>query len=126
MAGEVNFRDIPGEGTHETDSVVFKTRVNTAWQHYLDKTGIGAQTLHVSPVEAAPASDVVASESGGKRARGKAAELSLDERAAQYGTQEPLFGFDQLIVPDSVKSNLVLAARIIDLERRVFDEWGLR
>jgi AAA+ superfamily predicted ATPase len=126
MTGEVIFRDIPGEQSHENDSVVLKTRVNTAWQHYLVKTGLVAIPLHVSTGEPPATSERPTADPDGKRAKGKTSGPSLEERAAQYQTQVPLFTFDQLIVPDSVKKNLILAARIIDLEGRVFDDWGLR
>ena len=122
MAGQVIFRDIPGEQSHQNDIVVLKTRVNSAWHHYLDKTGQSAPPLVIATGAPEPETD----DTGRKPAKKKSNGMGLEERAAQYQTQLPLFTFDQLIVPESLKSNLILAAKIIDLERRVFDEWGLR
>jgi AAA+ superfamily predicted ATPase len=129
MAGEVIFRGIPGESAHTSDSDVFRTRINTAWQHYRSKTGIPALPLHVWAGEEPRSTDIASTEGSGKRPsddRSKPTGLSLEERAAQYRAQRPLYSFDQLIVPELVRRDLILAARLIDLERRVFDDWGLR
>jgi SpoVK/Ycf46/Vps4 family AAA+-type ATPase len=126
MAGEVIFRRVPGESTHESDSMVFKTRVNTAWQHYLGKLGNGIHPLYVSSGQDHDPSESGAGEPNEGRGKAKLSGVSLEKRASQYQPREPLYHFEQLIVPDSVKKSLVMAARVIDLERRVFDEWGLR
>ena len=125
MAGEVIFLDVPGEQVHEKDAVVFKTRINTAWQQYLDKTDLA----HSRCTSQRGKRYSVRQQQGRacqKRPNGKPTGLSLEERAAQYQPQKPQFTFEQLIVPEAVYTNLMLATKIISLERRVFDDWGLR
>jgi len=125
MDGAVIFGEVPGEKKHENDAVVLKTRINTAWLHYQGKTGLAAP-LYVSAEQATPPSSNGKGEAGEKRPGCKPSGISLEERAAQYQSQEPHFTFEQLIVPETVMKNLVLATRIISLEQRVFDDWGLR
>jgi SpoVK/Ycf46/Vps4 family AAA+-type ATPase len=124
MSGGISFDGIPGGGELEDDAVVLKTRINTAWRHFLDKTRVEASDLHVSVGPPTPAEPAAATNR--RQSRGKPAGISVEERAAQYQSREPLYTFDQLIVPESVRSSLILASRIITLEKRVFDEWGLR
>jgi len=53
-------------------------------------------------------------------------ELSVEKRAQRYIPQQPLYTFDQLIVSEEVKQSLLLAITLIQLEHKIFDEWGLR
>jgi SpoVK/Ycf46/Vps4 family AAA+-type ATPase len=48
------------------------------------------------------------------------------ERAKRYKVTQPLFRFEQLVVPKHVEDDLFLAVDLIQLETKVFDEWGLR
>ena len=53
-------------------------------------------------------------------------DLSPEERAKRYKAQEPLFTFEQLVIPEKVREDLLLAVDLIQLESKVFDKWGLR
>lgn len=53
-------------------------------------------------------------------------EVDIDKRAKQYQTQSPRFTFDQLIISDSLKEDILANLNIISLKRKIFDEWGLR
>jgi SpoVK/Ycf46/Vps4 family AAA+-type ATPase len=53
-------------------------------------------------------------------------EITIEQRAKQYSSQQPLYDFDFLVVPKEVLDNLMLAISLIKLENKVFDEWGLR
>ena len=50
----------------------------------------------------------------------------IEIRALQYKAQQPLFTFEQLVVPDTLMEDLLSAVEVIRVERKVFDEWGLR
>ena len=50
----------------------------------------------------------------------------IEIRALQYKAQQPFFTFEQLVVPDALMEDLLSAVEIIRVERKVFDEWGLR
>lgn len=55
----------------------------------------------------------------------KSNKLSED-LSTRYQAQDPLYSFDQLILPDSIRDDLVFAVEAIRVESIVFDEWGLR
>jgi SpoVK/Ycf46/Vps4 family AAA+-type ATPase len=53
-------------------------------------------------------------------------EPSVEQRAERYVATEPMWDLNALIVPQSVKDELLLAIETIQLEPLVFDKWGLR
>ena len=50
----------------------------------------------------------------------------VEVRALQYKAQQPYFNFDQLVVPEALKEDLLSAVEVMRMEHKVFDEWGLR
>src|SRR5213080_3097341 len=50
----------------------------------------------------------------------------IEIRALQYNAQPAFFTFEQLVVPDALMEDLLSAVEVIRVERKVFDEWGLR
>jgi SpoVK/Ycf46/Vps4 family AAA+-type ATPase len=50
----------------------------------------------------------------------------IEVRALQYRAQPPYFTFDQLVVPEALKEDLLSAVEVMRMEHKVFDEWGLR
>ncbi len=50
----------------------------------------------------------------------------IEIRALQYKAQQPFFTFEQLVVPEALMEDLLSAVEVIRVERKVFDEWGLR
>jgi ATP-dependent 26S proteasome regulatory subunit len=50
----------------------------------------------------------------------------IEIRALQYKAQQPLFTFEQLVVPDTLLEDLLSAVEVIQVEHKVFEEWGLR
>lgn len=50
----------------------------------------------------------------------------IEIRALQYKAQQPFFTFEQLVVPQDLMEDLLSAVEVIRVERKVFDEWGLR
>lgn len=53
-------------------------------------------------------------------------DLLPEERAKRYKASQPLFSFEQLVVPKQVEDDLLLAVDLIDFEEKIFDKWGLR
>ncbi len=53
-------------------------------------------------------------------------DLSPEERAQKYKAGQPLFTFEQLVITQEVEDELLLAVDLIELEAKVFDDWGLR
>ncbi|MEL6442138.1 MAG: ATP-binding protein [Cyanobacteria bacterium J06621_8] len=125
MEEKLLLQNIPGANKNERDFLVLKTRINTAWQTYLEKIGEEDSSLFVSSnVDLKNTKTPGKNESKGSVR--KSNSISLEERAEQYRSQKPNFSIEQLVVPESVKEELLLASRISVLEKQVFDEWGLR
>ncbi|BAG03366.1 MULTISPECIES: hypothetical protein [Microcystis] len=125
MEDEIIFQDIPTTTESEKDFLVFKTRIYAAWQSYLEK--IGKENLPLIVSSSVDLNSVKnLSKNSNKASVSKANSISLEERAEQYRSQKPNFSMEQLVVPESVKEELLIASKISVLEKLVFDEWGLR
>ena len=53
-------------------------------------------------------------------------EATIEQRAEQYQSRDPLFDFDFLVVPEDVRETLVASVDLVRLEDTVFDKWNLR
>src|ERR1019366_3106547 len=53
-------------------------------------------------------------------------EMPVDERSRAYAPADPLWTLSRLIVPQSVRDELMTALHLIRVEAQVFDNWGLR
>ncbi|QMW05436.1 ATP-binding protein [Spirosoma foliorum] len=52
--------------------------------------------------------------------------ISVEKRSTQYKAQSPLYNFDFLILPRSVKEDLLTCIDLIKVEAKVFNEWNLK
>jgi SpoVK/Ycf46/Vps4 family AAA+-type ATPase len=52
-------------------------------------------------------------------------DMTTEARAARYRSREPLYNLDQLVVPEPVLADLLLAASVLLVKDKVFGEWGL-
>jgi SpoVK/Ycf46/Vps4 family AAA+-type ATPase len=120
----VSFNNIPGSEKFSNDFLVFKTRVNIAWQTYLQRTGESDSSLSISPdSNQVYERDITIDPKRRKDIRSSA--ITKVERAKQYSSQKPDFSINQLILPEDVKQELLLSCKICELEKKVFQEWGL-
>lgn len=133
MSAELIWGEIAGQAEHKSDLAVFKMRVASAWERYLGQAGLDGQKLRISSTSTNAAEATGGPEEGERKSEGKTSgggrssrEVSLEDRAGAYRSQQPLFTFEQLIVAPAVREQLLLASRMLELERRVFDDWGLR
>ena len=53
-------------------------------------------------------------------------EFDYEKLADNYIAEEPRFTFDQVILPQKVLDQIERAIGVLQVERKVFDEWGLR
>lgn len=56
----------------------------------------------------------------------KSDEFEYDKLSENYQAEEPRYSFDQVILPASVEEKINEAIGTIQVEQKVFDEWGLR
>lgn len=56
----------------------------------------------------------------------KSEEFDYDKLSNNYHADEPRYSFDQVILPDDLRTRINEAVGTILVEHKVFDEWGLR
>lgn len=59
-------------------------------------------------------------------ARKPSSEFDYEKLAENYHAEEPRYSFDQVILPDALRTSIEEAVSTILVEHKVFDEWGLR
>lgn len=53
-------------------------------------------------------------------------EFDYEKLSANYHSEEPRYNFSQVILPEKVREQILEAVGTIEVESKVFDEWGLR
>lgn len=53
-------------------------------------------------------------------------EYDYEKLSYNYSAEEPRFSFEQVILPESTRKQIEQAIGILEVEHKVFDEWGLR
>lgn len=53
-------------------------------------------------------------------------EIDYEQRAKMYIPTAPDYTFDRVILPDKVLNNIFNSLNIIECEKKVFEEWGLK
>jgi len=56
----------------------------------------------------------------------KIEEFDYDKLSENYHAENPRYTFEQVILPDTVRTQIEEAVGTIQVEHKVFDEWGLR
>lgn len=56
----------------------------------------------------------------------KSEEFDYEKLSENYQAEEPRYSFEQVILSKSVRDNILEAVGTIQVEHKVFDEWGLR
>lgn len=111
----IYFQNIPNKST-PTSLNLLKSRVDIAFQKFLDENKIANTDIRID------FSNELNEEN--KKEYGKK-EAPSEERIQNYHSQKPSYEFDQLIIPDNVKEELISALELINLREKVFEEWGL-
>ena len=65
-------------------------------------------------------------ESRSEQSNGKISEFDYEKLSQNYQAIEPRYSFEQVVLPESVIDSINNAIGIINVEHKVFDEWGLR
>ena len=56
----------------------------------------------------------------------KSEEFDYEKLSENYKSDTPRYSFDQVILPEVVRNHILEAVATIEVEHKVFDEWGLR
>ncbi|MCL2935499.1 MAG: ATP-binding protein [Trichodesmium sp. MAG_R02] len=112
----------------EPVAAVCRSRLLTAVNKLLDETGLeNIMVIVGTALESSSSTFEKNNSQNGQDSQKKPdRDLSPEERAKRYKAQEPLFTFEQLVIPEKVREDLLLAVDLIQLESKVFDKWGLR
>ena len=111
----------------ETVAALCRSRLLNAVTKLLEETDIENVHILVGTKSEIPRnSQKISAESSDSSDKKSDYHLSPEERAKKYKASKPLFTFEQLVVPKEVEEDLLLAVDLIQLESKVFDEWGLR
>ncbi len=77
--------------------------------------------------QTAPASDISQSRTNKTEQSGrKSEEFDYDRLSENYHAETPRYSFEQVILPETLRTQINEAVGTILVERKVFDEWGLR
>lgn len=61
-----------------------------------------------------------------KSGKSKSDEFDYDKLSENYHAEDPHYSFEQVILPENLKTQIEEAVGTILVEHQVFDEWGLR
>ncbi len=117
---------IPGS-VSEKVAALYRSRFFRITSDFLDETRLKAIRISVGTAPQMSEVDADKSQINGESGQGSDSDgVPVEIRARQYKTQQPLFAFDQLVLPADIIDELQSAVEIIRVEKKVFDEWGLR
>ena len=121
------YLDIQGipQNIPEEDYKLFSSRLLSAFNKLLDQTKLSSLSLSIK-LSTEPLPQRNFEEVSSENRNSLSTEDSVEKRALQYKSSSPLFGFDQLKVPEEVLEDLYLAIDLAHLEKKIFDDWGLR
>ena len=113
------------QGISETTAAVCRSRLLRDVGDMLTETGLKDVEITVTT---SPNSNSSPKQAGNNRSdsneEGK--EFSVEKLAEKYESDQSLYKFDQLVVSDDLREELLSAIELIQVEPKVFDEWGLR
>jgi ATP-dependent 26S proteasome regulatory subunit len=115
------------EQVPEVAASLCQNRLLIAVNKLLDETGLEEIKITIGTAsETEKNSDKLAATTSDSNQKKPDNDLLPEERALKYKSGQPLFTFEQLVIPQEVEDELLLAVDLIELETKVFDEWGLR
>ena len=112
---EYNIRGIP-DTCGKAEAALFRSRIDRAYQELCRETGTTPEIHIVAGQSAGRSTAADNNEEAGRNERG----TSLVE------PRSPSYTFEQLVLPEVVKAKIETAIRLLSVESKVFDEWGLR
>jgi SpoVK/Ycf46/Vps4 family AAA+-type ATPase len=115
------------ENIPEHIAAVYRSRLLTTVKELLNKAKLKEAKITIGTASQMQNTDTPASMAGGQPGKSKESDdTPVEERARQYTAQKPRFRSEQLVLPNTVKENLLSAVTVIQVESLVFDTWGLR
>lgn len=107
--------DIPAAS--EKELFLLKTKMGSIAENFLSKNDINTLSILVKE------GDLNDAQSAQTQTR---ENVPIEVRAENYKSQQPIFKFDRLILPETVKKDVLISISLIEKEKHIFDLWGLR
>jgi hypothetical protein len=127
---DINTNPLTVEGIPDTADptsiALCRSRLISAVKNFMADTGDETIDIRVTTSSTTAKADSTVPPVSTETQQSQNDEFSLEKRAMRYAASEPLWGMEYLIVPQSLKDELLLAIETITLEPLVFDTWGLR
>jgi AAA+ superfamily predicted ATPase len=111
----LDLNGIPDEVSSTSDAAIFRSRIINAADRFLESKSVDNLyfTISTKKIESRTSDQ-------------KKEEINIEERANRYKSKKPLYGFDRLVIPDDIKDDILLAVDFIEVENKIYNEWGLR
>jgi ATP-dependent 26S proteasome regulatory subunit len=109
------------------EDAVFRARISKALNPIADKIGKNQDIkIIISTHSQIKNESNNAKTSVDKNGKGYSEEtIPIEVRAEQYKSQEPLYQFERVVIPDNVKKELERAASLFNVTEKVFYEWNV-
>lgn len=112
----LDLNEIPDEVASTPDAAIFRSRIISAADRFLESKSVDNLYFTISTKKIEPRINGQRSEE----------EINIEERASRYKSRNPLYNFDRLVIPDDIKDDILLAVDFIEVENKIYDQWGLR
>jgi len=112
MGKEIQISGIT-EGTDEVAAAIFRSKLMSAYRNLVEKIGTTPTICIGTNAQQIKNSDEEAS-------------ATQANSAKSAMVQDPLYTFDQLILPKNTYDAIIRAAQVLSVEDVVFNQWGLR
>lgn len=110
MTANIQVSGIPKDA-EEVSAALLRSRLLSAYQDFADKSG-SVPDIRIAPADL-------------PSVRSKAEPPDDGVKTFEL-TREPLYTFEQLILPDETRDAILQAIQVLSVEEIVFDQWGLR
>lgn len=114
--------EIRGLVREDIDVRINYAKMNPSFRPSAGKAPAGKQSLST------PQGSSSAPTQGGQRTEKRTGtdEFDYEKLSYNYTAEQPRYTFDQVILPQKVLDQIERAIGVIQVEQKVFDEWGLR
>ncbi len=116
------FIDFNFKNLSEKDAFVLKTRIASFMNDLLSKYNF-TNNISITIGDYNTDDKLVSSKENRNK---ESLKESVDVRASQYKSMKSLFTFDRLILAPSLKDDLLIAISLIEKEKQIFEDWGLK
>ncbi|NOT38799.1 MAG: ATP-binding protein [Saprospiraceae bacterium] len=119
----IRIKDLKNSEFEEVDLRIFKSRLLNSVEKLKETNPTTKNTNNQIEIFE---SDLIPNQQNQNEKKDDKSEYDVRKRAHNYVPVEPNWTFDKLIIPDKVLDNINTSLSILQLEKKVFQEWGLR